>query len=152
MQRQFGGQEQNQISNQTQQSAQNFQNQFDSGGGIQNNQPTGEQVVTVSPTSGTGGSSANPFVVTLWAVSNFPKYYPYGVCGFPSQNMNTNPVSSISVNWGDGSPIDNVDVTTNETKKNQLNESGSGYCDYNVPVFEAHHTYGAPTGSQTQTV
>ena len=141
--KQFTKQKQQQMAQQAKSSSSNFKQQFQSGGGIENPAPQTQRVVSVSPTSGVGGSTANPFTVTLWSATNFPKYYPFNQCRYPKTDNNTNPVSSIAINWGDGTPVETISAPTNITQKG-FEYDNQVPCDYTAPMLVAKHTYAAP--------
>ena len=150
-QQQFSQQDQDNLSKQAQESAQSFKQNYQTGAPVDNPSPVSDQVVSVSPTSGVGGSTQNPFTVTLYSASNFPKYYPYSVCGYPSTNNNTNTISSISINWGDGTPVQTIS-STKIIQAQGYEYSNQVPCEYSVPEFVVTHTYAAPSTQKTTTI
>jgi hypothetical protein len=151
MQRELTQQQQDDWTNQASGSVDDFKNKFTHAQDIKDHSPQGEQVVKISPSSGTGGSQLNPFTVTLSATSNFPKYYPYGVCDFDHHNKNSNPVSQVVIDWGDGSAQTTL-ITTSSITHTGLAKEGISQCDYTVPIFTTTHTYQAPPNNQTTKV
>lgn len=151
--RNMSDKEKAQIDKQTKAGINDFYHNFNNGGSENAPPPNqqGSQVVMVSPLSGQGGNDKVPFTVTLKAVSNFPQYVPYNQCGYPTTNYNTNPVTSMDINWGDGSHD-----SLNPGQIQNATFSGSDYtgkvaCNYTVPIYIIKHTYGAPDG-KTETL
>ena len=137
-----------QIDKQTKDGINDFYNNFNNGGSENAPPPNqqGSQVVVASPLSGQGGNDKVPFTVTLKAVSNFPQYVPYSQCGYPASNYNTNPVTSMDINWGDGSHD-----SMSQSQMQNATFAGSDYtgkvaCNYKIPIYIIKHTYGAPNG------
>jgi hypothetical protein len=151
MKRELSSSIKNNWKDQTSSSINDFKSQFTAGNPIKYNKPQGEQVVKVSPKYGTGGSESNPFRVTLTATSNFPKYYPYGVCSFDSQNKNVNPISKVIIDWGDKSTKTTLTSKVSVTHS-ALDKDGVNTCNYSIPVFQTTHTYPAPPNNQTTQV
>ncbi|MDA0911764.1 MAG: conjugal transfer protein TraN [Proteobacteria bacterium] len=125
------------IENSTKTGVQDFNDSFSNGTTQKVNVNGGSSdVITITPERGQA-----PFDVTLKAVSNYPNYLPFAQCGYPS-GTNNNPISSIFVDWGDGSTTtltnaDKQNVTTTGLKYQSTTE----FCDYSMPVFAVKHTY-----------
>ena len=147
----FSKQQEDNLSKQAQASAQSFKQNYQTGEPVDNPSPVSNQVVSVSPTSGVGGSQQNPFTVTLYSSSNFPQYYPYAVCGFPATNNNTNEITAISINWGDGSPVQNIS-STKIIQAQGYEYANQVPCTYSAPEYVVTHTYNAPAAQKTTTM
>ena len=88
-------------------------------GGTVSVSPERAQSIFVSPDSGFG-----PFTVKLLVSGNWPQLYE-------DETKNTNPVRSVMIDWGDGSPLDNSATAQISGGK--------------VTNFAAQHEFKAPT-------
>ena len=124
---------------------------MNNGGTINTPNPNrdGRVVFKAMPSEGQG-----PFTVTLYATAYWPKYIPYGQCGYQDSGTQNKKVSEFNINWGDGSK-EKLDGSQSINQVVQGDDaSGSGRpCNYNVPVFKVTHQYAQPPGHNvTETI
>ena len=133
--------EQDQLSKLARESMNNFNHNMHHNGTDNSEVPSRDDriMLNVTPREGQG-----PFDVTLTATAFWPKFIPYGQCGYPASGTQNPAVTSVAIVWGDGQH-----TTLTQTKSVQV--AGQDYqqvgpCTYSVPVLQATHHYTAPPG------
>ncbi len=137
------GPSQEQLSKRATASAATFNQAMQDNGTVNSPNPNHDKSVifSVTPSEGQG-----PFDVTLTATAYWPNYIPYGQCGYPATGTQHRSVSSLNINWGDGTQQTLLASQTKTFTQAGVSEENGERCTYQIPAFETTHHYNKPLG------